>query len=430
MTLNNYQSQRTLQQHQHHQGSGRSFGNDITHRFVTSDNAAAKSMNAVNNKPVLEKRVTRSMSRADPAALKPKSSASAVTTSCSENSNGNVTTNTVAATTKESETVNTTTCTTTVATEIATKHIASLQIRVNKPKDPAPTSTDNKSKAPSLGYQYTGPVHDIDEADRDDPLKVAAYASDIYAMHRDREDNTFVKPTYMISQTHINETMRAILLDWFISVQIKFDLVPQTLYLTVNLLDRILECAKVKRTNLQLVGVACLSLASKYEDVYPPEIHQLVSACDKAYTARDIVTMEKFILENLRYQITVSTVHDFLERYQNAGHLSAAAIDLSSLLAESSLLHYELLQYKPSQLASAAVMIARKMDGRHLWSPTLLKYAEYREEEIVPVARALLQAKASEASGHWLKLQAIRRKYGRSKFHRVSTVPLPSPGDL
>jgi len=45
----------------------------------------------------------------------------------------------------------------------------------------------------------------------------------------------------MDRQTDINEKMRAILIDWLIEVHLKFKLVPESLYLTVNLIDRYLE---------------------------------------------------------------------------------------------------------------------------------------------------------------------------------------------
>jgi cyclin B len=51
-------------------------------------------------------------------------------------------------------------------------------------------------------------------------------------------------------QTDINEKMRAILVDWLIEVHYKFKLLPETLFLTVNLIDRYLEKCDVIRTKL------------------------------------------------------------------------------------------------------------------------------------------------------------------------------------
>ena len=137
-------------------------------------------------------------------------------------------------------------------------------------------------------YQMTGNTDNIDERDRDDPLCATAYVQEMYEHFRLKEVTTAVRPTYMESQPHINERMRAILVDWLVEVHLKFKLVPETLYLTINLIDRFLELEQVSRPKLQLVGVTSLLIASKYEEIYPPELRDLVYICDRAYTRQDV----------------------------------------------------------------------------------------------------------------------------------------------
>ena len=45
----------------------------------------------------------------------------------------------------------------------------------------------------------------------------------------------------MIHQTEINDKMRAILVDWLIEVHSKFKLRKETLFITINIIDRFLE---------------------------------------------------------------------------------------------------------------------------------------------------------------------------------------------
>ena len=137
-------------------------------------------------------------------------------------------------------------------------------------------------------YQLTGTVDDIDSRDQNDPLCVTSYVQDMYQHFSLKEADTSVRPFYMESQPHINEKMRSILVDWLIEVHLKFKLVPETLYLTINLIDRFLERKEVSRAKLQLVGVSCLLVASKYEELYPPELRDLVYICDRAYTRQDV----------------------------------------------------------------------------------------------------------------------------------------------
>lgn len=76
----------------------------------------------------------------------------------------------------------------------------------------------------------------------------------------------------MRSQPEINEKMRLILVEWLIDVHVRFELNPETFYLTVNILDRFLSVMPVPRKELQLVGLSALLMSSKYEEIWPPQV--------------------------------------------------------------------------------------------------------------------------------------------------------------
>jgi hypothetical protein len=99
------------------------------------------------------------------------------------------------------------------------------------------------------------------------------------------------------TQAEINEKMRSILIDWLVEVHLKFKLMPETLYLTVNLIDRYLAKRNVTRKRLQLVGVTAMLIASKYEEIWAPEVRDFVYISDKAYSREDILKCEKTMLE-------------------------------------------------------------------------------------------------------------------------------------
>lgn len=133
-----------------------------------------------------------------------------------------------------------------------------------------------------------------------------------------------------------------------------------------------------------------------------------------------IIEMEEKMLKTLEYQVTIPSAHAFLVRYLKAGHADKTIVQLSCFILDGTLQSYKLLGYLPSELASAAVLIARKTLGRNPWSPTLLKYAQYREEDIVPVARDILAEKAASS-----ELNAVIRKYSRSVYGCVANIDLP-----
>ena len=86
--------------------------------------------------------------------------------------------------------------------------------------------------------------------------------------------------------------MRGILIDWLVNVHLKFKLLPDTLYIAVNLIDRFIERKHVLREELQLVGSSAMFIASKYEEIYPPELNDFVFNCDNLYTKEQILDME------------------------------------------------------------------------------------------------------------------------------------------
>ena len=83
------------------------------------------------------------------------------------------------------------------------------------------------------------------------------------------------------------------MVDWIIEVHLRFHLMPETLFLTINIIDRYLEKTQIRRTKLQLVAVAALLIASKYEEIYVPELNDFVFISDSAFTKEEILQMER-----------------------------------------------------------------------------------------------------------------------------------------
>ena len=135
-----------------------------------------------------------------------------------------------------------------------------------------------------------------------------------------------------------------------------------------------------------------------------------------------LLKMEYKILRELKYNITIPTAHSFLVRFLKAAHADKRLVQLSCMILDNCLLSYNLLQYLPSQLAAAAIAIARHSVGRNIWSPTLLRYAYYNQEEIVPLARAVLVEKNQIPS----ELKSIDKKYSSPRYGSVAETPLIS----
>lgn len=147
--------------------------------------------------------------------------------------------------------------------------------------------------------------HDkYDFENQHNPQVVTHVAKEIFIYLRSNETLFLAKSGYMGNQNDINEKMRAILIDWLVDVNVKFKLVPEVLFMTVNLIDRYLSIKQVARVKLQLVGVSALLIACKYEEIYPPALKEFVTICDRAYTAQEILICEADMLGTLDFKLT------------------------------------------------------------------------------------------------------------------------------
>ena len=269
---------------------------------------------------------------------------------------------------------------------------------------------------------------DIDEADKGNVLAVTEYVNDIYTYYRRIEPNFRVASDYMTNQTDINDKMRAILIDWLVEVHLKFTLMPETLLLTTNLIDRFLEKKAVTRKNLQLVGVTAMLIASKYEEIWAPEVRDFVYISDKAYTREQILQMEKLILNTLKFQLTLPTPYTFLTRYHKAVKANKETEQLSNFFLELALPEYNMLKYPAPLLAAgavyAAVRTANSRSSASPWTSTFDAHCPgYTEDEVLTVARQMCALHAKQATA---SLVAVNKKYSSDKFGQVAKLPVCS----
>lgn len=83
--------------------------------------------------------------------------------------------------------------------------------------------------------------------------------------------------------------MRAILISWLVEVHTKYALSPETLFITVNLIDRFCETRRVPRTEYQMLGVTAMFIACKYEEITPPKIADFVDVSDHTYSKQSML---------------------------------------------------------------------------------------------------------------------------------------------
>ncbi|KAJ4966215.1 hypothetical protein NE237_018064 [Protea cynaroides] len=258
------------------------------------------------------------------------------------------------------------------------------------------------------------PVTDIDSCDSKNPLAVVDYVEDIYAYYRKAESSSCVSRSYMVQQFDINEKMRAILIDWLIEVHYKFELMDETLFLTVNLIDRFLAQQTVVRKKLQLVGVTAMLLACKYEEVSVPVVEDLILISDKAYTRKEVLDMEKLMVNTLQFNMSVPTPYAFMRRFLKAAQADKKLELLSFFIVELCLVECEMLRFPPSLLAAAAIYTAQcSINGSRQWTKTSEWHTNYTEDQLLECSMLMVGFHHKAGTG---KLTGVYRKYSTSKF--------------
>jgi G2/mitotic-specific cyclin 1/2 len=208
---------------------------------------------------------------------------------------------------------------------------------------------------------------ELDAEDLDDPLMVAEYVGEIFTYLKELEINTMANHNYIENQPDLEWQMRGILIDWLLEVHTRFRLLPETLFLAVNIIDRFLSSKVVQLDRLQLVGVTAMFIASKYEEVLSPHVTNFRHVADDGFTEDEILSAERFVLAALNYDLSYPNPMNFLRRISKADSYDVQTRTLGKYMLEISCLDHRFLEHPPSQIAAAAMYLSRLVLDRGEW---------------------------------------------------------------
>ncbi|MBE3044886.1 hypothetical protein IMZ48_20465, partial [Candidatus Bathyarchaeota archaeon] len=146
-----------------------------------------------------------------------------------------------------------------------------------------------------------------------------------------------------------------------------FHLLPETLFLAGNVVDRFLSEKVVQLDRLQLVGITALFIASKYEEVLSPHVSNFRHVADDGFSDKEILAAERFILTTLNYDLSYPNPMNFLRRISKADHYDVQSRTIGKYLMEISLLDHRFMMYRPSHVAAGAMYLTRLMLDRGEW---------------------------------------------------------------
>lgn len=238
---------------------------------------------------------------------------------------------------------------------------------------------------------------------------------------------------YMDIQTEIQWSMRSVLMDWLVQVHHRFGLLPETLFLTVNYIDRFLSVKVVSLNKLQLVGATAIFLAAKYEEINCPSVQEIVYMVDSGYTVEEILKAERFMLSMLQFELGWPGPMSFLRRISKADDYDLETRTLAKYFLEVTIMDERFVSSPPSYLAAGAHCLARLMLNKGDWvseptpersfmanemqSAAHIHYSGYTLSQLKPLVMMIFDCCQDGRKHHG----AVFEKYSSPKYKKAST---------
>lgn len=209
------------------------------------------------------------------------------------------------------------------------------------------------------------------------------------------------------------------MIDWLVDVHLSFKLKDETLQLAIIYLEEYQSQRFIDKDNYQLVGITCLWIASKYEEIYPPHLKKFVEVTAFTYNAPSIKKMEGDILLTLNFNLTKVTPLAILRSQEHLfPHLKG--INLAKYVLELNFLNKRITTRHQARVAvAAAVKIVRGIYG----------YFSVNEELFLGLTEAEVQTNYKELCltlklENKYKLTALKRKFSQEQYGGVGKITL------
>ncbi|KAH7166162.1 cyclin-like protein [Dactylonectria macrodidyma] len=266
-----------------------------------------------------------------------------------------------------------------------------------------------------LEVERTRTQDDIEE-ELWDVSMVAEYGDDIFEYMRELEIKMLPNPHYMDIQTEIQWSMRSVLMDWLVQVHNRFGLLPETLFLTVNYIDRFLSAKIVSIGKLQLVGATAILVASKYEEINCPSLQEIVYMVDNGYTADEVLKAERFMLSMLNFELGWPGPMSFLRRVSKADDYDLETRTLAKYFLELTIMDERFVASPPSFLAAGAHCLSRLILNKGDWSKAHVHYSGYSWSQLKSLVTMMIECCDRPHLHH----AAVFEKYAERRFKEAS----------
>uniref|UniRef100_A0A8C8R8C1 Cyclin-F n=1 Tax=Pelusios castaneus TaxID=367368 RepID=A0A8C8R8C1_9SAUR len=242
------------------------------------------------------------------------------------------------------------------------------------------------------------------------------------------------KQSIFTVQKGMNETMRYILIDWLVEVATMKDFSSLCLQMTVGCVDRYLKLRPVSRARLQLLGIACMVICTRFISKEILTIREAVWLTDNTYKYEDLVRMMGEIISALEGKIRIPTIVDYKEVLLNIIPLERRTLHLYSFICELSLLNTGLCVYSPAHLAAAALLLAKILHRQaHPWTSQLSECTGFSLEELIPCVLSLHQKCFHDdvpKDYRQVALTAVKQRFEDERYEEIGKEKMMSYSQL
>ncbi|ORX90513.1 hypothetical protein K493DRAFT_230414 [Basidiobolus meristosporus CBS 931.73] len=270
----------------------------------------------------------------------------------------------------------------------------------------------------AISPQHSQSIESIEERDKGDIGMVSEYSDDIFMYMKELELKMLPSDNYMEHQPELEWRMRRILLDWIIQVHERFRMLPETLYLCVNYIDRFLSVKEISIDKLQLVGITALFIAAKYEELDAPTVSSMVYMTGHTYAREELQKAERFMVNMLNYELGFPGPLNFLRRIAKCDKYDPSVYSLGEYLTEVTIMYEYFISYPASLIAACCYYVAMKMLEKDEWTLTHVHYSGYEETSLFYCAGQLLEC-LEDPTSH----SRINAKYD-SESDRCMSAPM------
>lgn len=143
---------------------------------------------------------------------------------------------------------------------------------------------------------------------------IKEYGSDIYNFSQVLDQDNGIHESFL-ERHPLSSEVRARMVDWMVEVFDAYKSDPQTFFLAVDMMDRYLALTtkKVKDDDIHLIGVVCIFIASKMEDIAPLRMFHIVQTIShNKFASTQIEKKEREILSTIDFKVVAVSAYDFV----------------------------------------------------------------------------------------------------------------------